>query len=92
VRFQWDPGKARTNLRKHGVDFADAVGAFEDPLALTLNDPHPSEDRYLTLGIDLLGRITVVNWTWRDDEIRVISARKATRPELRSYHEGNDYA
>jgi uncharacterized DUF497 family protein len=92
MRFQWDPAKALTNLRKHGVDFADAVGAFEDPLALTLDDPHPSEDRYLTLGIDLLGRIIVVNWTWRDDDIRLISARKATRAELRWYHEGNDYA
>jgi len=92
MRFQWDSIKARTNLRKHGVDFADAIGVFEDPLALTLEDPHPTEDRYLSLGLDLLDRIIVVNWTFRDDDIRLISARKATRAERNLYQEGNDHA
>jgi uncharacterized DUF497 family protein len=90
--FQWDPAKARANLRKHGVDFADAVGAFEDPLALTLDDPHPEEERFLTLGLDLVGRVTVVNWTWRGADIRLISARKATPRQRRQYAEGDDHA
>jgi hypothetical protein len=92
VRFQWDPAKARRNLRKHGVDFADAIGALEDPLALTIEDPHPTEDRFVTLGTDLLGRIILVNWTWRDDDVRLISARRATRGECNLYREGNDNA
>jgi uncharacterized DUF497 family protein len=90
--FQWDPVKARANLRKHGVDFADAVGAFEDPLALTRDDPHPEEERFLTLGLDLVGRVIVVNWTWRDEDIRLISARKATPKQRRQYAEGHDHA
>jgi uncharacterized DUF497 family protein len=90
--FQWDPAKARANLRKHGVDIADAIGAFEDPLALTLDDPHPDEDRFLTLGLDLLGRVIVANWTWRDEDIRLISARKATPKQRRQYAEGHDHA
>lgn len=90
--FQWDPAKARANLRKHEVDFADAVGAFEDPLALTLDDPYPEEERFLTLGLDLVGRVIVVNWTWRDEDVRLISARKATPKQRRHYAEGHDYA
>jgi len=86
--FQWDPGKARVNLRKHGVDFADAIGALEDPQALTRDDPHPAEERFLTVGLDLLGRLVLVNWTWRGDDIRLISARKASPDERRQYDEG----
>ena len=44
VSYQWDPAKARANRAKHGVGFADAVGVFEDPRAVTLDDPHPDED------------------------------------------------
>ena len=87
MAFQWDPDKARENLRKHGVAFADAVGAFEDPRALTRDDPHPDEERFLTLGLDLLGRIVLVNWTWGEDDIRLISARKASPGERRQYTE-----
>ena len=90
--FQWDSKKALANLRKHGVDFADAIGALEDPRALTRDDPHAAEERFLTVGLDLLGRVVLVNWTWRDDDIRVISARKASPGERRQYEEGNDYA
>ena len=61
--FQWDPAKASANLRKHGVDFADAVGVFDDPLALTARDPALTEERLLSLGQDMLGRVIVVNWT-----------------------------
>ncbi len=90
--FQWDGAKARANLRKHGVDFADAVGIFDDPLALTARDPYLAEERFLSLGLDVLGRVTVVNWTWRGKEIRLISARRATPRERRRYQEGLDDA
>lgn len=83
-----DPVKARANRKKHGVSFPDAVGVFEDPRALTRDDPHPDEQRCVTLGLDLMGRLVVVSWTWRDDEIRLISARKATRTETGEYEGG----
>ena len=85
MSFEWDPGKARGSLRKHGVDFTDAVGALLDPWARTVSDPHPDEERYLTLGTDYLERLVVVSWTIRGDRIRVISARRATRSERRRY-------
>jgi uncharacterized protein len=88
VSYQWDPAKARANRVKHGVAFPDAVGVFEDPRGITLDDPHPAEDRYVTLGLDFLGRVLVVSWTWRDEEIRLISARPATRAETREYEKG----
>jgi uncharacterized DUF497 family protein len=89
VGFQWDPNKARTNLTKHKVSFAHALGAFEDPRAITVDDAHPTEERYVTIGLDLLARLVVVSWTPRGDDIRVISARPATRPERTDY-EGTD--
>ena len=85
VTFQWDPAKARANLRKHRVDFADAATVFEDPRALTQDDPHPREERFVTLGIDALGRLLVVCWASRDEEYRIISARRANRAETRRY-------
>ena len=60
---------------------------FEDPRAITLDDPHPDEDRYVTIGLDFLDRVLVVSWTWRDEEVRLISARRATRKEARDYEE-----
>lgn len=87
VSFQWDPRKAASNLEKHGVDFADAVAVFEDPRALTMPDHHLDEERFVTLALDSLGRVLVVSWTPRDDDIRMISARKATRRERRQYEE-----
>ena len=85
VTFRWDPEKARSNLRRHRVDFADATAVFEDPRARTRDDPHPRERRFVTLGLDALGRLLVVCWTSRDDDFRIISARRATRAEMRQY-------
>ena len=82
---QWDEDQAAANLRKHSVDFADAATALEDEVALTMPDDHPEDDRWVTLGMDSLGRLLVVAYTWRDDEPRLISARKATRTERRQY-------
>lgn len=87
VSFQWDPPKAASNLDKHGIDFADAATVFDDPRALTMPDPYPDEERSVTLALDSLGRVLVVIWTQRDGEIRLISARKATRRERRQYQE-----
>ncbi len=88
MAFQWDPAKARANRLKHGVGLPDAVGVFEDPLALTSEDPHPAEDRFATVGLDFLGRLVLVSWTWRGDDVRLISARLATSRERRQYQEG----
>jgi uncharacterized DUF497 family protein len=85
VAFQWDRKKAQANARKHGVGFADAVGVFEDAHAITIDDPHPDEQRFVTMGIDFLGRVLVVCWTPRDEDIRVVSARKATPGERATY-------
>ena len=87
VAFRWDPAKARSNLRKHRVDFADAVGVFDDPRALTREDFVRGEIRFATLGLDVLGRLLVVVWTQRDDELRIISARRTTRGETKNYQD-----
>lgn len=88
VDFEWDEDKAASNLQKHGIDFADAVGVFDDPLALSMPDDDPSEERFIGLGMDMLGRLLVVIYTFRGEKIRVISARRATPSERRTY-EGN---
>jgi uncharacterized DUF497 family protein len=88
MTYQWDGDKAAANLRKHGIDFADAVSVFADDLAITIPDERFDEERFITVGMDAFGRVLVVVYTWRGDEIRVISARKATRREREQYEEG----
>ncbi|HEX6746850.1 MAG TPA: BrnT family toxin [Longimicrobium sp.] len=88
AEFEWDDGKAAVNLAKHGVDIADALFVFDDPRAITLGDDHPGEERYVTFGMDALGRLVGVAYTWRGDAVRIISARKATRTEARLYAAG----
>jgi len=85
VAYQWDKTKAQVNRRKHGVSFADAVAVFEDDWAITIADDYPDEERFATIGRDILGRILIIVYTWRGDDIRVISARKATRSEKEQY-------
>jgi uncharacterized protein len=86
MRFQFDPTKAASNLKKHGVSFADAEGVFEDPLAAHRVDPDAeSEERFLALGLGNDGHVLVVCYTLRGDEIRPISARRATRREVKAY-------
>lgn len=87
MSYQWDRDKAAANFRKHGIDFADAVSVFSDNLATTITDERFDEERFITIGMDALSRILVVVYTWRDDEIRLISARKATNYEQRQYQE-----
>lgn len=89
MRFEWDPEKAASNSAKHGVEFADACGAFYDPVALTIIDDAAGEERYVTIGQDNLGRVVVVVFCWRGiRRIRIISARRASRTERRRYEEG----
>jgi uncharacterized DUF497 family protein len=85
LNYQWDREKAKTNLEKHGISFADAVTVLSDDAALTVEDNDPDEQRFVTIGTDALGRVVVVVYTWRDEDIRVISARKATARERRQY-------
>jgi len=86
VELEWDPRKAIANLRKHGVDFADAGTVLHDEQAITIPDESSdAEDRFITLGMDALGRVLVVVYTWRGDRPRLISARKATPRERRHY-------
>jgi len=89
MRVVWDPGKARTNLRKHGVRFSDAEGVLFDPNALTVEDPTAEgEQRLVTIGTDPLGRILVVVYMYRGEDLRLISARRATRKERQQYEAG----
>jgi hypothetical protein len=81
----WDPEKAAANLRKHGIDLADAATVLSDEQALTVGDDDPDEERFITLGMDALGRLLVVVYTWRGQEPRLISARRATRSEREQY-------
>lgn len=83
--FEWDKSKAKVNKSKHGISFTDTFAVFEDPNALTLEDYQKDEQRYATIGMDAFGRILVVVYTWREDNIRIISARKAVRYEVRQY-------
>ena len=85
MEFEWDARKARTNLRRHKVDFADAATVFEDDRAVTVRDEDPDEERFSTVGLDALGRELVVIFTLRGERIRIISARRATRRERAEY-------
>lgn len=85
--YQWDPEKAKRNLKKHNVRFSDAITVFLDERALTIEENDPHEQRFVTLGMDAIARILVVVYTWRGDDIRIISARKATKNEIKQYEE-----
>ena len=88
--IEWDPKKARANLRKHKVSFEEAATALKDPMAVTGPDPDHStrEFRFITFAISGLGRLLVVSHTDTDDTIRIISARVASRGERKIYEEG----
>ncbi len=86
MRLQYDSDKAAANLRKHGVSFADAEGVLEDPLAVTVEEPDAEgERRLITVGLGSAGELLVVVYAERDDEYRLISARRATRKERKDY-------
>lgn len=92
--FDWDVGKALSNVRKHAVSFEEAATVFHDALALTVHDPASSqgEERWFTLGLGAGGRLLAVAHTHQEvapdrARVRIISARRATRRERRTYEE-----
>lgn len=84
MSIEFDPAKARTNLRMHGISFAHTEQALRDPLAFTIEDPDSRGEQ--RLGTDALGRVLVVVHTQREERTRLISARKASRGEADRYH------
>jgi uncharacterized DUF497 family protein len=91
MRLAWNHSKAAANERKHGVSFPEAATVFRDPLSLTGFDPNHSddEDRFVTMGTSVTGQLLVVVHTERDDCVRIISAREATRRERKDYEDGS---
>lgn len=90
MRFEWDRSKAALNVQKHGVSFDEASTVFDDPLAYLFDDTEHSQNelRELIVGHSLLGRLLIVSFTERQQDIvRVISAREATKTERKDYEE-----
>ena len=89
MEFEWDQAKARENLSKHGIPFDEAKTVFNDPLYVDFFDPDHSdnEERYIIVGQSQQNRLLVVSYTERDNKIRLISAREATRREQIAYEE-----
>ena len=89
LEFEWDPLKAESNLKVHGVSFHEATTVFRDTLSITIADPDhsKSENRFIDIGLSHRGQLLVVSYTERKDRIRIISARHANRAERKSYEE-----
>ncbi len=88
MQFEWDRAKAATNLRKHRVSFREAATVLQDPLSATFPDSaSEEEERFVTIGVSVMGRLLVVAHTERGNAIRVISARRATRRERGFYEQ-----
>jgi hypothetical protein len=88
VAFEWDEeSKAGINFRKHGVRIPEAIPVFDDPYAMTIMDDEsdPGEQRSVALGLGATGRLLVVVYAWRGENIRVISARPAEAHEREEY-------
>ena len=91
MEFEWDPEKAAANVRRRRVSFSEAATVLEDPLSTTFPDEAHSEGemRFVTVGVSQRGRLLIVAHTERNDTIRIISARRATRREREFYEQGN---
>ena len=86
--FEWDEAsKAGINFRKHGVRMPEAIPVFDDPYAITITDDEsdPDEQRFVTMGMGAMGRLLVVVYTWRGENIRIISASPAEAHEREQY-------
>ena len=89
MRILWDPKKAKSNFRKHRIRFPDAESVLFDPMALTCEDElSHDEQRFVTVGTDALNRVLVLVYTYRGEDIRLISARRATLKERKAYEKG----
>ncbi len=89
MNCDWDPRKAEANFRKHGVRFPEAEPVFEDDLAITITDDEsdPDEQRFVSMGMGVKGRVLVVVYSYRREKIRIISARVAEAHERSQYEE-----
>jgi len=87
--FEWDPNKAKENLETHGISFDEASTVFRDILSLVIHDPLHSEeeDRFVLIGSSHRNRLLVIVHTERSNNIRLISARKASKKERKQYEE-----
>jgi hypothetical protein len=87
LQFEWDPNKATFNIRKHNVSFEEAATIFYDPMFITVVDEEHSidEERYISIGLSADGQLLMVAHTDRHEQIRLISARKATKKEEKFY-------
>ncbi|MCH7927907.1 MAG: BrnT family toxin [Candidatus Dadabacteria bacterium] len=86
MEYQWDPEKEKLNYKKHNVRFSETVIVLEDPFAITIEDnSSKNEQRFITIGMDAYANILVVVYTYREEDIRIISARKATKNEIKQY-------
>jgi hypothetical protein len=87
LAFEWDQIKSEANVKKHGISFEEAKTVFNDPFALTVDDPDHSETegRYIDVGLSGFGRLLIVWYTERNGNIRIIGCRKASRNERNSY-------
>jgi len=89
VTATFDPKKNAANLKKHGIALSEGDGVLSDPLAVTIEDESAQgEQRFVTLGANTFGSLMVVAWTPRDEDVRIISVRKPTPKERRTYEEG----
>ncbi len=90
MKFQWDPSKAASNIKKHGISFDEAMTVFKDPLALIFDDSAHSEKEFreIIIGMSAVRRMLLVCFVERQEDIvRIISARSATRQEIKDYEE-----
>ena len=90
MQFEWDPAKAAANLKRHRVGFHEAAAVLDDALSTTFPDEAHSEDeaRFVTIGVSRRGSVLVVAHTERNNTVRIISARRATRRERDFYEQG----
>lgn len=91
MEFEWDPNKAALNLERHDVSFSEAATVFDDPLSVAVLDPDHSfeEQRFIIVGSSHRGRLLIVAYTERGENIRIITARELTRKEREAYEEGD---
>jgi uncharacterized DUF497 family protein len=88
--ISWDSEKARTNELKHGIRFSDAEAVLSDPHSITIEDQRHGEQRFVTVGSDIEGRILIVVYSYPENanhDIRIISARRALPSERRMYEQ-----
>ena len=91
MEFEWDHEKAAANAKKHGVEFAEAITVFSDPLEVTISDPDHSEgeQRFVSIGLSTSQRLVVVVYTERAGRTRIINAREASSQERKHYESSN---